>query len=271
MGAPGRFGIIALLFTVFGMGGPSVIPPVTLLLVAFQVCVFLRVSPKFPDIMHAALIPSRVLFNGEFSRLFWCAVTHADDIHLYFNMASLLVKGFQLEQRYGHKKYFMLVTLLTLSSTFLLLVFHVCFAILLKENNILNNATVGFSGALFALKVVIAWDSPGGNESFFNLFTVPVKYSFWAELLICHFLVPNSSFLGHLSGIIAGLMFCVTRSIQRCISKVCQSLYHYWMEQTQQEWQPAVRILTSEEAEDYERRRQQILAAAEKRARKYYR
>ncbi len=38
---------------------------------------------------------------GEWPRLFWSAFLHLDDVHLYWNMTSLLLKGAQLERRMG--------------------------------------------------------------------------------------------------------------------------------------------------------------------------
>lgn len=35
-------------------------------------------------------------------------------------------------------------------------------------------------------------------------FQVPTKYAAWLELVVIHFLVPHSSFLGHMCGILAG-------------------------------------------------------------------
>ena len=59
---------------------------------------------------------------------------------------------------------------------------------------------MGFSGVIFALKM-LAGDSDGD----FGLFSVPRSMSIWAELLIIQILVPNSSFVGHIAGILAGL------------------------------------------------------------------
>lgn len=35
-------------------------------------------------------------------------------------------------------------------------------------------------------------------------FQVPTKYAAWLELVVIHFLVPRSSFMGHMCGILAG-------------------------------------------------------------------
>lgn len=35
-------------------------------------------------------------------------------------------------------------------------------------------------------------------------FQVPTKYAAWLELVVIHVLVPRSSFMGHMCGILAG-------------------------------------------------------------------
>lgn len=64
---------------------------------------------------------------------------------------------------------------------------------------------VGFSGVLFALKVVLNSQS----ENFTQVYgvIVPSRYAAWAELFLIQMFVPGVSFLGHLGGILAGLLY----------------------------------------------------------------
>nr|CAD7432320.1 unnamed protein product [Timema monikensis] len=39
---------------------------------------------------------------------------------------------------------------------------------------------------------------------------LPVRYAAWAELVLIHILVPRASFMGHLAGILAGLIYTST-------------------------------------------------------------
>lgn len=54
-------------------------------------------------------------------------------------------------------------------------------------------------------------------------FLVPVKYAAWAELLAINMLVPNSSFLGHLAGIVAGLIYTKT-IIGRLVDNIIRNI-----------------------------------------------
>ena len=46
-----------------------------------------------------------------------------------------------------------------------------------------------------------------GISEDFGFFTVPKRMAPWAELIIIQLLVPQASFIGHLSGIISGFIF----------------------------------------------------------------
>jgi hypothetical protein len=57
-------------------------------------------------------------------------------------------------------------------------------------------------------QVVLQDIQPGGMTRVFGLpFPVSSQWAYWAELVIMHFLVPGSSFLGHLCGILAGQLY----------------------------------------------------------------
>ena len=72
----------------------------------------------------------------------------------------------------------------------------------------MHQCAVGFSAVLFALKVLVNhYDyDPNQTEDQFG-WPVPKRLAIWTELLIIQILVPNASFIGHLSGILAGVAF----------------------------------------------------------------
>lgn len=68
---------------------------------------------------------------------------------------------------------------------------------------------IGFSATLFALKVVALCEE---RDRLHNIsgFIVPSKLAVWLELILIHLLVPNSSFIGHLGGILVGCLYSYT-------------------------------------------------------------
>jgi len=68
-----------------------------------------------------------------------------------------------------------------------------------------SECSVGFSGVLFALKVVLGYNSPSHTNVYGIL--VPSRYAAWVELLVIQMFVPGTSFLGHLCGVLAGVIY----------------------------------------------------------------
>ncbi|KAF5843018.1 hypothetical protein DUNSADRAFT_3147 [Dunaliella salina] len=187
-------------------------PPVTLAIMAANFAIHFRdhvlpqeVARLVPSISEGCIQPYAIL-NGQWMRLIWSAFLHLDDSHVYYNMASLLVKGLQMESQMGSKRFCVLVAeLLVLSHGFMALG-----CAFLGENyyelRYLSRSmcAAGFSAVLFALKVVLTHDDPGTSQLL--SIAVPTKYLAWAELLLIHYLVPQSSFAGHLAGVMAGFV-----------------------------------------------------------------
>ena len=198
-------------------------PPVTLALAAINVLAYLKpkdflaLSLLIPSTRAGCLQPAKILFNGQWHRLFWSPFLHQDELHLYYNMASLLWKGSLLEPYMGSLAFAALVAELLLL-TGLIYVGIASFAAsagIWFGRSAFNSCAVGFSGVLFGLKIVLNAHSPGWSTIMgFNL---PTKYAAWAELVLASLISPNSSFLGHLCGIFAGLIhvYIISKAIQR--------------------------------------------------------
>ncbi|CAD6238815.1 unnamed protein product [Miscanthus lutarioriparius] len=65
---------------------------------------------------------------------------------------------------------------------------------------------IGFSGVLFGMKAVTMSARPG---DFLHLagMVIPAKDAVWAQLFLTEALIPDSSFVGHLGGILAGHVY----------------------------------------------------------------
>lgn len=184
-------------------------PPVTIALVAVQVLLFAAptdLARLIPPISKACLHPHKVLEQLELSRILWSAFLHADETHIFYNMSSLLWKGAQLEPQLGSGK-FLLVVFELLVSSHVIMVFLARACVTFAPSfasQYYSTCAVGFSAVLFAMKVVLNSNSPGWSSV--AGISLPTKYVTWAELLYIQLLTPNASFLGHLAGILAGML-----------------------------------------------------------------
>jgi rhomboid domain-containing protein 1 len=62
----------------------------------------------------------------------------------------------------------------------------------------LFTCAVGFSGVIFALKVITTHYTPDYSSNSFlgGFIPIPMKYMVWAELILIQLITPNVSFLG---------------------------------------------------------------------------
>jgi rhomboid domain-containing protein 1 len=147
-----------------------------------------------------------VLQNKDLKRFFLSAFYHIGEPHLVYNMISLLWKGIQLESSMGSVQFAsMVASLLTLSQGITLILSKSLLIFFDYERSYYYEYAVGFSGVLFAMKVVLNSQS----EDYSNVYgvLVPARYAAWAELILIQMFVPGVSFIGHLSGILAGLVY----------------------------------------------------------------
>ena len=140
------------------------------------------------------------------------ALMHANDWHIGANSLSFLYKSAQLEASLGSAPLAALIAGLTVVTQVFYVFVAEAGAILLHDRSIRSHCAVGFSGVIFALKVV-GQSRAGLAEEYVHGLRVPAKAAAWLELVVIHFLVPGSSFVGHLAGILAGLAFLAAERI----------------------------------------------------------
>uniref|UniRef100_A0A8P0SF88 Rhomboid-related protein 4 n=2 Tax=Canis lupus familiaris TaxID=9615 RepID=A0A8P0SF88_CANLF len=195
-------GLILLLSQIFHVGINN-IPPVTLATLALNVWFFL--NPLKP-LYESCLSVEKCYQQKDWQRLLLSPLHHADDWHLYFNMASMLWKGINLERRLGSRWFAYIIVTFSLLTGVVYLFLEFALAEFTDEPGFRRNCAVGFSGVLFALKVLNNHYCPGGFANILG-FPVPNRFACWAELVAIHFISPGTSFAGHLAGILVGLMY----------------------------------------------------------------
>ncbi|GAB2292928.1 Rhomboid-like protein 14, mitochondrial [Dionaea muscipula] len=184
-------------------------PPVTAGLIAANTIIYLRPSflksiiPSIDEVWFNAFL---ILKNRDLKRYFLSPFYHMGESHLVYNMLSLLWKGIQLETSMGSVEFASMVSaLLVLSQGITLLLAEALLVFFDYQKAFYSEYAVGFSGVLFAMKVVL--NSQSDNYTYVQGFLVPTRYAAWAELILIQMFVPGVSFLGHLGGILAGMLY----------------------------------------------------------------
>ncbi|XP_060079371.1 rhomboid-related protein 4-like [Ylistrum balloti] len=208
-GGRGNFGVLLLGAQVMRMGVHN-IPPVTLATVALQVAIYLQLGdlPKwFGHPQSVCMSVYKVWYKGYWKLLILAALTHGDDIHLYYNMASMLWKGRQLERKFKSVYFAFLLAIFTILSGIAYVALNMAFTFITDDQSYELTCAVGFSGVLFALKVLVSHYSPRGTQYIMGFIPVPSRQVFWAELVLIQIITPHASFTGHLAGILVGLLY----------------------------------------------------------------
>ncbi|ETL94704.1 hypothetical protein L917_07442 [Phytophthora nicotianae] len=191
-------------------------PPVTLGLMALMYGLHFQ-KQQTPEIFAPySLCPDRVIGHWDLTRIVVSGLIHVDDWHLYHNMISFLWKGYNLEYKMGSVRFLLTVGCLLVLCHVLVVIVAVVLATGFQMPGPLYQCSVGFSGVLFALKVLLNHNSPTFSSVYG--FRVPTKYAAWLELVVIHFLVPRSSFMGHMCGILAGYIYVYSSAMQSILS-----------------------------------------------------
>ncbi|CAM9648117.1 unnamed protein product [Chrysoparadoxa australica] len=159
-----------------------------------------------PPVQNFTLCARNVIYYHEYYRLITGAVTHGGILHIGFNMMSTAAIGGGLETTLG-----------TLGLAFVvgwsivlcgLVYVFTMWALTMYTNDpsYLNQHAVGFSGVIFTLALLESHSSPRPTRAVFGLINVPTKVYPWVLLGVLQVMMPQVSFVGHLSGIFVGLL-----------------------------------------------------------------
>ncbi|XP_031140711.1 rhomboid-related protein 4 isoform X4 [Sander lucioperca] len=209
-----HLGLMLLASQLFQMGLNN-IPPVTLAVLGLNV--YLYLFPAAP-LMQACVSVQQAYWFKDWRRLLLSPLHHADDWHLYFNMVSFLWKGTKLEHRLGGPWFLYLLSVFSLLTGLVYLLLEAILTELTQDQSYSMACAVGFSGVLFALKVLSNHYHPGG-VTYVMGFPVSNRYVSWVELVLIHMTSPGTSLIGHLAGILVGLLY--TAGPLKAVMKKC--------------------------------------------------
>ncbi|KAF7661022.1 hypothetical protein LDENG_00270940 [Lucifuga dentata] len=209
-----HLGLLLLASQLFQVGLDN-IPPITLAVLGLNV--YLYLFPAAP-LMKACVSVQQIYWYKDWRRLLLSPLHHADDWHLYFNMVSFLWKGIKLERRLGEAWFLYLLSVFSLLTGLVYLVLEAALTEITQDSSYSMQCAVGFSGVLFALKVLNNHYHPGGVTYVMGV-SVSSRYASWVELVLIHLTTPGTSLIGHLAGILVGLLY--TTGPLKKIMKTC--------------------------------------------------
>ncbi|XP_043492759.1 rhomboid-related protein 4-like [Polistes fuscatus] len=203
-----QYGLYLLFMQAVNIGVDK-IPPATLIGVILQALLYTGLI-KVPWNAEDACISAVKIFKYRDWRSFIVSnFEHGSDMHLYYNMVSFILKGSYLETMYGTPNFVLLVALLSIGCSSMFVSLAYILMQLTADYGYYTMCAIGFSSVLFALKVITICEESNRIHDVGGL-RVPSKISIWVELVLIYLLVPNSSFIGHLGGILVGCLYCYT-------------------------------------------------------------
>lgn len=145
--------------------------------------------------------------EGHYWRIITSAFSHISVLHLVFNMSALWSLG--VVEQLGHiglgVEYYLHYTLvLVILSGFLVLgMYHVLIQ-RFKIEYFRRVTAVGYSCVVFGWMTILSVKQPSSKLELFGFLSLPISFAPFESLIFTSIIVPQASFLGHLSGIIVG-------------------------------------------------------------------
>ncbi|PIN14554.1 Rhomboid family protein [Handroanthus impetiginosus] len=147
------------------------------------------------------------LMEGNYWRIITSAFSHISILHLVFNMSALWSLG--VIERLGHiglgVKYYLHYTILlvVLSGLLVLGMYHLLIQ-KFKLDYFRRVTAVGYSCVVFGWMTILATKQPSSKLELFGFLSLPISFAPFESLIFTSIIVPQASFIGHLSGIIVG-------------------------------------------------------------------
>lgn len=145
--------------------------------------------------------------EGHHWRIITSAFSHISILHLVFNMSALWSLG--VVEQLGHMGLGMgfylhyTLVLVVFSGVLVLWAYHVLVQ-KFKLEYFRRVTAVGYSCVVFGWMTILSVKQPSSKLELFGFLSLPISFAPFESLIFTSIIVPQASFIGHLSGIIVG-------------------------------------------------------------------
>ncbi|CAM6104445.1 unnamed protein product [Calypogeia fissa] len=183
--------------------------PVTSIIIGLCSAIWLYIQQKGLGYADLGVSYDAVITGGQHWRLLTSSFTHISFLHLIFNMSSLWSLGvIETLPNVGLGiRYYLhnTLVLLIISSLLVLGLYHILIH-QFKLDYYKQVTAVGYSCVVFGWMTILAVKRPSTKLNLFGLLSLPISYAPFESLVFTSIIVPQASFLGHLSGILVGYL-----------------------------------------------------------------
>ena len=180
---------------------------ITQYIILINILAFLLLDPISQYFSKYSVFCPYLIYDGKnYSSIILSNYYHASFSHIFFNMISLNRFGNKIHRLFNFKDidYIILIFLLGILSNIINFIISFLFIYVIQYPHFFYSCSLGFSGIIFGLSCIY-----NKNVNYIaDLYGIRIHSSkiIWIELLLTSLLLPNVSFLSHLSGIIAGYL-----------------------------------------------------------------
>ncbi|CEO95023.1 unnamed protein product (mitochondrion) [Plasmodiophora brassicae] len=159
------------------------------------------------DLARVASSYRRIVIEKQVWRCITSTYSHGSVLHLAFNMSMAWSQGQQFESQIGTVEFARVTTLFIVVSSCLSLGATWLLVHRMNQPGAADKQSVGYSAVLFAWYTAGSMQDPWTTLYFLGIVPTPRIVVPILALLFTQLLIANASFVGHLSGIVAGLLF----------------------------------------------------------------
>ncbi|KAB5515852.1 hypothetical protein DKX38_026500 [Salix brachista] len=180
--------------------------PATSCIIGICSAIWFYIQKKNIGYSHVGLSYENAV-EGHHWRIITSAFSHISVIHLVFNMSALWSLG--VVEQLGHiglgvthYLHYTLV-LIVLSGALVLGMYHILIG-RFKLEYFRRVTAVGYSCVVFGWMTILSVKQPSSKLNLFGFLSLPISFAPFESLIFTSIIVPQASFLGHLSGIVVG-------------------------------------------------------------------